>query len=69
MNNSTLFTGTLGGILIIFLFITAALWFFLPFAVFGIKGRIDRALGLAETANRRLEAIENALKNETPPDA
>lgn len=34
-----------------------ALWFFLPFAVFGTKPKIDAAIAEARRANTQLEAI------------
>ena len=37
------FVGTFGGFGVLFLVSTAILWFFLPFAVFGVKDRLDNS--------------------------
>ena len=37
-------SGTFGIVIIIFLFVLFLLWFLLPFAVFGIKGRLDQLI-------------------------
>lgn len=37
-------SGTFGTVVIVFLFILFLLWFLLPFAVFGIKGRLDQLI-------------------------
>ncbi len=36
--------GTFSIVIIIFLFVLFVLWFLLPFAVFGIKGRLDQLI-------------------------
>jgi hypothetical protein len=46
----------------LFLFVVAVLWFFLPFAVFGIKDYLKRLEFEAKQANQRLEIIEQALQ-------
>jgi uncharacterized membrane protein len=38
-------------------FLLAVLWFFLPFAVFGTKPKIDAAIAEARRANEQLQAI------------
>jgi hypothetical protein len=37
-------SGTFGIVIIVFLIVLFLLWFFLPFAVFGIKGRLDQLI-------------------------
>ena len=37
-------SGTLGIVIIVFIVILFILWFLLPFAVFGIKGRLDKII-------------------------
>ena len=39
-----LLSGTLGIVIILFLTVLVILWFLLPFAVFGIKGRLDQII-------------------------
>ncbi len=41
------------------------LWLLLPFAVFGIKGRLDRLIDLTRTQNKLLEQNSRAA-SETP---
>lgn len=42
-------------------FFLAVLWFILPFVVFAVKGKLDRACELLETVDRRLARIEGQL--------
>jgi len=42
------FTGAAAAIVLVLVAITAVLWFFLPFAVFGIKNRLDKMIVLAQ---------------------
>jgi len=58
---------TLYALLIIFLLILAVLWCLLPFAVFGIKGKLDRAIKLADEMNLRMASIERAIRNQPDP--
>ena len=51
-----LFAGTFGLILIIFLVVAAVLWFLLPFAIFGIKTRLDTMI---ENSDRTIALIES----------
>ena len=44
--------GILHVIGMIFLFILAVLWFFLPFAIFGTQPKIDKLLVEAKSANQ-----------------
>lgn len=41
MSDAGLFSGTVGLLILLFLVVLAILWFVLPFAVFGIKARLD----------------------------
>ena len=50
------FTGAFGSILIIFLVVAAVLWFLLPFAIFGIKTRLDTMI---ENSDRTVALIES----------
>jgi len=43
-------------------FFLTVIWFILPFVIFNIKGRVDRTLVLIEEMDKRLVAIEVALK-------
>jgi hypothetical protein len=45
----------------IFLFILAILWVFLPFAIFGTQPKIDKLLVEAKSANRHLADIREEL--------
>ncbi len=45
----------LGIIFIIFSIIVGVLWIILPFAVFGIKSRLDKIINLLEEINRKLK--------------
>ena len=52
-----LFSGILGLFVFFFLLLVAIVWFFLPFAIFGTKGRLDTVI--AET--RRTNELLNML--------
>lgn len=47
---------------IVFLFILAVLWFFLPFAVFGIQPKMEKVIAEAKRTNELLEEIRIAMK-------
>ena len=47
-------------------FFLTVLWFILPFVIFAMKGKLDRALELLETADRRLAALEQRLDRPAP---
>ena len=53
-------------IVIIFLFLLALLWFFLPFAVFGIKDLLQRIIYAVEANTKATEAMHETLKGNTP---
>ncbi len=46
----------------VLLLITALLWFFLPFAVFGIKDRMDRQAALTADLLVELQALRGQLR-------
>lgn len=52
----------LGGLLVIFLMVLAVLWFFLPFAVFGIKDLLQRIIYAVEANTKATEALHETLK-------
>jgi cytochrome b subunit of formate dehydrogenase len=43
-------------------FFLAVLWFILPFVIFGIKGKVDRMFCLLENMDKRLNALETAMR-------
>jgi hypothetical protein len=47
-------------------FFLTVLWFVLPFVVFGIKGKVDRAVELLEQLDRRLAVLERQLAAALP---
>ena len=49
-----LFSGILGLFVFFFLLVVAIVWFFLPFAVFGTKGRIDTLIAETRRTNELL---------------
>lgn len=46
----------------VLLLVTAILWFFLPFAVFGIKDRMDRQAALTADLLVELQALRGQLR-------
>jgi hypothetical protein len=54
--------GTIGFIIILFLFVHAVLWFFLPFAIFGPKEKPDNIEIEIESTNKLLQVIDNEIK-------
>ncbi len=65
MNNAEFFGSTLGLIFMIFMLIVGILWFLMPFAVFGIKARLDEHLKEVKQTNRLLTQIAEASKAKT----
>lgn len=49
-----LFSGILGLFVFFFLLLVAIVWFFLPFAIFGTKGRLDTLIAESRRTNERL---------------
>lgn len=43
-------------------FFLVVIWFILPFVIFNIKGRVDRAVFLLEEMDKRLSAMERKLE-------
>lgn len=60
------FSGAFGTILILFLFVLAVLWFLIPFAVFGIKDKLNQMIKLQKKANDKLAMI--VARSSGPPD-
>jgi len=50
--------GVLYLIVVVFLFVLAVLWFFLPFAVFGIQPKIEKVLAEQQRTNELLAEIK-----------
>lgn len=62
---------TLAGINIfvaLFLLVLAVLWLLLPFAVFGIKNRLDRMLSQSEKVLKQLEHMTGHSSGPTKSD-
>lgn len=55
-------TGEFGAIIVLLSVIMAVLWFCLPFAVFGIKARLDKSIQLQRE-------IVTLLRNGNPPES
>lgn len=51
------FGATVWLVLFCFLFVLAVLWFFLPFAVFGSKPRLDKIIRELQTLNEAMKEI------------
>lgn len=45
-------------------FFLVVIWFILPFVIFNIKGRVDRAVAMLEEMDGRLKSIDQSV-NET----
>ncbi|WP_129126427.1 hypothetical protein [Geomonas oryzae] len=43
-------------------FFLVVIWFILPFVIFNIKGRVDRAVAMLEDMDRRLKSIEQSVR-------
>lgn len=52
-------TSGFGLLLVLFLIILAILWFILPFAIFGIKNRLDLLIAETQVTNRLLTEINS----------
>lgn len=48
-------------------FFLVVIWFILPFVIFNIKGRVDRAVFMLEEMDKRLAAIEQSLASRQAP--
>ncbi len=58
---ANVFGGFLGVLLILFAAVLAVLWFLLPFAVFGIKDRLETLIAEARRSNEELPRIRGEL--------
>ena len=57
---------TLGGLylfVVLFLLVLAVLWFFLPFAIFGTKDKLNELIREAKKTNEELEKLRAELSN------
>ena len=59
----SLFAGTFGLIFIIFLVVAAVLWFLLPFAIFGIKTRLDTMIENSDKTIALIESLNEEIRN------
>ncbi len=59
--NMGVFSGGLGLILLVFLFILAVLWFLLPFAIFGTKDKLSALIEESQKTNTELARITAEL--------
>lgn len=63
---------TLGGIyafVVLFVVVLAILWFFLPFAIFGTKSRLDVLILEVKKANTELEKLRSQLSTSSLPNS
>ncbi len=63
--------GALGGIylfVVIFMIVLAILWFFLPFAIFGTKGKLDTLIAEMRDMNDQLEELQELLSRGSQPE-
>ncbi len=59
--DQNILAGTFGTVIIIFTIVLFLLWFLLPFAVFGIKGRLDE---LIEQNKKIISLLQNSNINQ-----
>ncbi len=52
-----MFSGVLGLVVILFLFVLAVLWFFLPFAIFGTKDKLAALIVESRKTNVELSRV------------
>jgi hypothetical protein len=52
-----MFSGVLGLVVILFLFVLAVLWFFLPFAIFGTKDKLATLIAESKKTNVELARV------------
>ena len=55
------FGGVVGLFVVLFLVVLGILWCVLPFAVFGVKGRLDALIALQRRQNDLLESLRRDL--------
>ena len=72
MEDAAAVGGGLMAALIIFAFIVGVLWFLMPFAVFGVKRRLDRSNELSLMILKELQRVvplpEDGEKSDKPKD-
>ena len=61
--------GSLGGLVFLFLFVLAVLWFLLPFAIFGTKDILKDLSRESEKTNELLVELIAAIKGKEVPDS
>lgn len=57
-----MFSGVIGLTVLAFLFIIGLLWFCLPFAVFGVKAKIEALSAQLAHSNRLLQSVHESLE-------
>ena len=57
-----MFGGIFGLVIFLFLLVLAILWFILPFAIFGIKPKLDKIIEELDKTNRFLANFTSASK-------
>lgn len=67
MYNSDGFPSTVALVFYVFLFVMAVVWFFLPFAIFGIKDRLDKLLAKVDANTRAVETLARAIEQQKKP--
>ena len=60
-NGAGLLGGFVGLFAVIFLVVLGILWFVLPFAVFGLKGRLDALIALQRQQNEHVVSLRAEL--------
>lgn len=56
-------TGTMMALAMVFLIVLAIAWLLLPFAMFGLKPRLDKLTEEARRTNRLLEGMRDMQRN------
>lgn len=67
MYNSDGLPSTVALVFYVFLFVMAVVWFFLPFAIFGIKDRLDKLLAKVDANTRAVESLARAIELQKKP--
>lgn len=67
MYNSDGLPSTVALVFYVFLFVMAVVWFFLPFAIFGIKDRLDKLLAKVDANTRAVETLARAIEQQKKP--
>ena len=66
MDGTPLISGVLGFVIVLFLVVLAILWFCLPFAVFGIKRRLDDLIHESRATRALTGELAKVLVETTP---